>query len=681
MPISDHAPDALAGLDDIDWPQLLHAYGAAGDVPRWLRALPDPEHAPAALDDLDAAVYHQGGAVYSAGAAALPFLIALACDPAVPHRAAVLELVGRFAALMHEMREPWRSAPSAEECREHLRAGTGRLLRLLSDADPAVRQTAAGVAVSLRNAADDVVSALGRAASDAEEAVRVAAVLALGALAPWLDPAGTALAGVRRQLAAGPESLALLVARNRLAPGSVGAAQFVAALSDPALVPALFPVNLVVWVGTEIGQAPSARTDRTALARHMLTTTLPRFARSASPMQDVGAAMLRWRSVTADLVPDIVRLLDDPVAERRAAAAHLLAAAGEVSRPHAHRLAATAGDPDPAARRCAVWALARLGDPRAVDPLVRSDLFAVSRSYSSGASYGMWNVPGIADVLTPMAAHAGALLPAVRLRLRDAADRPTVFSLTEVLAAWGAAAAPAVPELVALLDTPHAAQAGTALAAIGPAAGFSGGAGDLAAALARTAAAGGPGAASAALALFRVAGDHGPLLATVTAELDGAQDDSPMARSGHMLLGRRLAALGSLAEHHAGRVFALVTQDPRRWTGWECVELAYAHHRMTGDAELCLDVFAAALAPVRQGRQYSVTRQVLRHLARAGGAAEQRFAADLRTVVTRDERLADSAGWRGVAEDDEARDLALAVLRRWGAAAPDEHDDAHHAGG
>jgi len=75
--------ELLDGISEIDWSVFSHAYGSAEEVPRWLAAMTDPATSADALDDLDSAVYHQGGAVYSAGAAVVPCLNVLdaALDP------------------------------------------------------------------------------------------------------------------------------------------------------------------------------------------------------------------------------------------------------------------------------------------------------------------------------------------------------------------------------------------------------------------------------------------------------------------------------------------------------------------------------------------------------------------------------------------------------------------------
>lgn len=79
--------EPLAGLDDVDWSGLRHAYGSADDVPGLLRTLrtPDQEERQEALHTLYASIYHQGSR-YPASGPAVPFLLALAADPATPDR-------------------------------------------------------------------------------------------------------------------------------------------------------------------------------------------------------------------------------------------------------------------------------------------------------------------------------------------------------------------------------------------------------------------------------------------------------------------------------------------------------------------------------------------------------------------------------------------------------------------
>ncbi|KKK04869.1 hypothetical protein [Micromonospora sp. HK10] len=86
--------DPLAGLNEIPWESLHHAYGPAVDVPEQLRALRSAEvpvrHG--ALSALFGNVYHQGTR-WGASCHVVPFLVALIDDPDTPDRAAVADLL------------------------------------------------------------------------------------------------------------------------------------------------------------------------------------------------------------------------------------------------------------------------------------------------------------------------------------------------------------------------------------------------------------------------------------------------------------------------------------------------------------------------------------------------------------------------------------------------------------
>jgi hypothetical protein len=89
---------ALAGLDEVPWAALHHAYGPADDVPGDLRALrsPDPAIRHGAHASLRGSIYHQGTR-WQASAYTVPFLIALVDDPATPQRGMVLRLLRAVA--------------------------------------------------------------------------------------------------------------------------------------------------------------------------------------------------------------------------------------------------------------------------------------------------------------------------------------------------------------------------------------------------------------------------------------------------------------------------------------------------------------------------------------------------------------------------------------------------------
>src|SRR5262245_11413745 len=64
----------FAGLDDVDWASMHHAYGPATDLPDLLRGLlaGDAQAREIALDGLSGAVHHQGD-VYDCTIACIPF--------------------------------------------------------------------------------------------------------------------------------------------------------------------------------------------------------------------------------------------------------------------------------------------------------------------------------------------------------------------------------------------------------------------------------------------------------------------------------------------------------------------------------------------------------------------------------------------------------------------------------
>ncbi|MBP0453444.1 hypothetical protein J5Y04_28435 [Kitasatospora sp. RG8] len=210
-------------------------------------------------------------------------------------------------------------------------------------------------------------------------------------------------------------------------------------------------------------------------------------------------------------------------------------------------------------------------------------------------------------------AEAAALLPVVRA----AALQNAVVSAAalEVLAGWGPAAAPAVPELTGALDTAEARRAAAALGAVGPAA-------DRAAPRLRELAEGvgvpavtpGPrdpralpwhGAQTAAWAYWRITGEH-RLALRVLGEAVAAGPGRP-----HL---RYLADLGPLASRHAEAVRALL-DHPGDWTR---VEAAHAWWRLTGEPGPAVEVLAGELASARPTDELPA---VLRYLTGIGGPA------------------------------------------------------------
>jgi hypothetical protein len=262
--------------------------------------------------------------------------------------------------------------------------------------------------------------------------------------------------------------------------------------------------------------------------------------------------------------------------------------------------------------------------------------------------YWLTQDPGIADVCLPLTAYADDLVPAIRWRLRNDPATPTAYQLTQVLTAYGPAAAAAIPELIAMLGTHHPATACTVLAALGSAAE------PARTRLTRMANSAGRDAVTAAWTLFRVTGDPEPFL---------ARDDVLDAPRTSASTARMLGDLGPVAMRYLPDLERQLEDNPDYWPTWDGVELGFAHYRITGDPARCLAVFDAALDPLRHSRQLPVSRQALRYLTVLGPTAAE-FTPLLRRAVEQDERLLYAGGWRGIAEDDEARDLANQALRR-----------------
>lgn len=88
----------LEGLDTIDWAALTHAHGPAGDVPELLRALlsDDDDERQQACWDLHETIWHQG-TVFSASAAAIPFLYELLNHSDAFVRGGGVSLIGAIA--------------------------------------------------------------------------------------------------------------------------------------------------------------------------------------------------------------------------------------------------------------------------------------------------------------------------------------------------------------------------------------------------------------------------------------------------------------------------------------------------------------------------------------------------------------------------------------------------------
>ncbi|MFF4448485.1 HEAT repeat domain-containing protein [Streptomyces sp. NPDC001502] len=453
-------------LDAVDW-RALEPVGPdhpATDVPKVLRriaradATTRPEAVERAYADLQDLLWSPGRFT-DVGTAALPFLVDLALDPDTIRRP---DLVDLLTCLVCDGEDGGRgdgggeadSAPAAAWRRQW-----PRIRRLLDDGDPVVRRTA------LRLIADRTGPLLERWQEERELPVRVALLLALGRAAADEDRTESTNAEVRAVLdgllhGENPVlRVASVIAAAPLDPRAALRAlpMLLEILADPALAPEFGKV----WYTLD-REVPYERNDVAACVVELLeldmTVATSFVAGLAETGSRIGDAELRrcaldeaWRllvarpSVEAAVLPLAAGLLADPDDDVRYQAAHLMAVLGHRAAPHADRLAALLDDPGESTffegriGDHARWALTRIGDPRALPGLVERLVAPYRDVQGHGFFPGEPRQPDVADVLRPLRAYAGVLLPAVREALRDEVSRAgwLVEDLRKVLHAWG----------------------------------------------------------------------------------------------------------------------------------------------------------------------------------------------------------------------------------------------------
>lgn len=480
----------FTGLDDIDWNSLEHAYGPAGDVPDVLRALvsEDPAVREQALDAMYGAVHHQGSS-YTGTVAAIPFLVRIVEHTGLPGRAEVLELLASIGG----------GYPQDDVERQAVRAVAAALpvfATALADPDPAVRAAACGVLPVCTAKTRAARALVDRLRVETDTGALTAAVTALGALGDRPGVAA-ALADVLVHHTDHTARLAALTELVRVAPDALPADTaalvpdlLVRASADEVPPPAPAGFSTPTLLGA-VRERAEQRPTRPAVDTAALLTGLNRVlddrvedrARLLAPLLTAAAPGLRHDAVVAagDLVEnwrgdhrDLVRLVGlqllAPEPHLPPAAAGTLRHLGDLAAPAADALAralelaprrAEAGDgpppwlvlweDEPPVVGPTLCALAALGDQRAREP-VRWALEAPDLPSDIGHA-----VRGLGRA-------AADLVPLIRGRLRDLPAGECRDGLVAALGGLGAAAAPAVPDLVALLPDPGALRA---LAALG----------------------------------------------------------------------------------------------------------------------------------------------------------------------------------------------------------------------
>lgn len=311
----------FAGIDEVDWASMEHAYGPADDVPGLLQGLAsaDPAEREGALDGMYGAVHHQGD-VYACTLACIPFLFELVADPAVPDRGGIVELLTSIGGIdLDEDDEDEIDEDEIEGAANYamaaaaVTAGAGVFFALMADDDPGVRVSAPLALATLHSHPARVLELLReRLAVEPDEEVRLAVVEAAGRvalrhrpltdqIADWLSrlaaeayPPGLRLAALAQLARCAPQSLPGDVVR--VVAGLLRQLRSAPAATEPAARPA----------GPH--SEPATAEERAA------PVTLVGQLRALSAEESAGRAT-PW---TADLLRNLHVGLDDRVAERTA---------------------------------------------------------------------------------------------------------------------------------------------------------------------------------------------------------------------------------------------------------------------------------------------------------------------------------------------------------------------------
>ncbi|MEU2622710.1 HEAT repeat domain-containing protein [Streptomyces sp. NPDC007157] len=655
--------DTTSGaLDGVPWERLESACGdrLTEEMRRALLHLRDKGGA-ATEEDCDALyerIAPRHGHLDSASTAALPFIVALAGDPGMGARNWLVQLLV-YLSRTTAAPEPDQVDPGWHEMWRRQRPA---LRKLLTDPDPAVRREALPLT-------DGLEVLLERWSAETDLTVRLPLLLALGAAAA--ADAGTEAvdrvhAAVREVLRAGPAVMRVAAVVAWAAFDAQAPVReldlLVEILSDPTVRPrfediwyvpdiddAFSRTDVASWAAGLFGDAPAAL---------RFLVRLIGAARRTGDAALCGAALDEaWRllvvrpSAAPELVPLAGELLADPDAGVRYRAAHLLAVLGARAAPYAEGLAGLLDDPgeaedlDGTVGEHARWALTRIGDPRAMPGLVERLHEPYRGQYSRSYTMGDPRRPEVEEVLTPLRAHAEILLPPIRALLReDGAGGPLTGAFLKVLTAWGPAAAPALPEVVALLgDARHSLSALDALVAMGQAA---------APAVRGCTALDFPANhRRVAWAAWRLGGDRDTALRLVGEAV--LSEDRPYEVV-------RLGDFGRAALPYADRIRQIMDDGDTWCEIWAAVAL----WSITGETEPSLSVLEKYVLAVADGDDsFGSFLTALRAVARIGTVSPAVRSA-LLAVRERDRRLSPYRDYRAFLDDEEIRsviDEALAL--------------------
>ncbi|MFJ9459974.1 HEAT repeat domain-containing protein [Kitasatospora sp. NPDC101447] len=435
----------MSVVDEV-WERLEQQPGSAGLI-AMLQGIAASE--PADGYRLAHAMYSDRRGMSALAPDALPIVLALARDSALPARDEVvlaLNMLVECARSQPAGRIPPAWLPAWQVCRAAAEP-------LVADQDPKVRWWAV-----------DLVERPGplsnRLRTEIEPSMRIRLLLRLGQVAtPTDDQARAALAAV-----AGSPVLRLAALRglNRLDPD--GAAGRVDGLVDLFTDPSMPASVELLWNPADEDYRPELSDLVLPTAEDLPAAVAARFtarlARCGEPELRVSALDAAWQvlvlrpSAGPELLTMAGALLDDPDPRVRVRAAHLLAMLGKAAAPFADRLFALLDDLngdewlDGTIADFACWALARIGDPRALPGLVWR-LTAVHREQGRSWTGGDPHRPDPYDALIALPEHAEALRPQMAEWKKGG-----LLSAADVLAAWdGRDAIPCEPPAGAGLDS------------------------------------------------------------------------------------------------------------------------------------------------------------------------------------------------------------------------------------
>ncbi|PZG16860.1 HEAT repeat domain-containing protein [Nonomuraea aridisoli] len=591
------AEEIFAGLDDIRWARMRHAYGPAADVPGLLRGLADPDPAvrETALDGMYGTVHHQGD-VYPCTVAAIPFLLRIAADPGVPGRAEVVRLLAGIGSA----EDPTELEGAYRKANQAVGAAYPLWEKLLEDADPRVREAVTEVLPACTRRGRAALTLLtARLPHEPDESVRTAIVRTVGTLAraegdpgqeprDWLAGVAAAEPGVRLRLVALTELTSLPGVSDVM--GADDALDLLAAVyrtGTPVTEPAAFetatPAGAVRRSCEQAAQcrrAPEAADlvrglsrsygDRVAERVRLLTGLLrsPEWECHADALPVADHLVSGWRGDYRELVGVVGERIRDGHPRTRPATVRMLEDLGEVALPAVDALAeALESTPRRAVPHTEAdgtdlpWVIEWASGPPTVSPGVRVLARAGDPRALPMVAWALDHEPmpnHATSCAVSLGTRAAPLLPLLIARLRDlpAGDRfdDRRDDVAYALAAIGPAAAEALPVLLA---GPHthaviralgkiAATEGEVVDALRVAAG---------AADRRT-------AVTAASALWEIAGDAEPALAVAGRYLD--DDDRHAWRDAAELL----AGVGQATKPQLTRLRRLTRRkDPQRGRG------------------------------------------------------------------------------------------------------------------